>query len=61
MTTKSRVEKLEKKLGLEQPIWDAPPLFSPSEEEIEQAHRKYPGATLIIIDIGLSSEYPLRD
>jgi hypothetical protein len=57
MTTNSRIEKLERKLKLNQRVWDAPPLFSPTEEEFEEAHRKYPGATLIIIDIGLPSEY----
>jgi hypothetical protein len=52
MTIKPCIEKLERKLRLKQPIRHAPPLFNPSKEEIERAHREYPGATLFIIDIG---------
>ena len=51
MATKSRIEKLEKKLKPNQRVWDAASLFNPSEGEIERAHREYPGATLFIIDI----------
>jgi hypothetical protein len=51
MTIKPRIEKLERKLRLKQPIRHAPSLFNPSKEEIERAHREYPGAILYILDI----------
>jgi hypothetical protein len=47
-----RLKQLERKAGINEPIRHAPPLFNPSEKEIEQARRMYPGAILFIIDIG---------
>ena len=51
MTITPRIEKLERKLRLKQPIRPALPLFNPSKEEIERAHGEYPGAILYILDI----------
>jgi hypothetical protein len=52
MTGKARIEKLERKLKLNQPIRHIPPLINPTKAEIERAHRKYPDATIFIMDIG---------
>ena len=51
MTLKSQIKQLERKIRLNLPVRHAPPLISPTKEEIERAREEYHGAILTVVHI----------